>query len=430
MFRMFSDLPAFRRDTLGFVLDRGATGDPLVRLDVGPKPVYLVTNPTVMRQVLKADEADIDKGRLVYKLREIVGDSSLIISGAAHRARRGAIHKALAEGVAGDYVPQIGAVVRNWAATLASQDEIDAHQSTASLALRIICTILFGSGALTEGDQAALVEAVHLVEDDLAEGMFRLLPHTPWAYARKKRKLRWAKDIMGLVVERTRKRAAANSLFTTFETMGLQGSDLQDEILMLLLAGHHTSGSAAAWLLYHLAADHGLAGRLADEARRISDQDGELTPLAIRSAPLSRAFVQEILRLYPSTYWTSRELRRDQDVGGQRLRRGTSLMLSPWQMHRDPRYWSEPARFDLTRSWTSNPAYMPFGFGGRACVGLNVAMLELQLIALEFALCFEARLASPTLPGPPKPSVTLVPPAIRLRLQARLDKLGTHEFAA
>lgn len=81
MFRKFSDLPGFQRDALGFFLDNGANATgPLVRLNVGFDPVYLVADPTIAKAVLKADEADVDKGRLIWKLREVIGRSMLTIS--------------------------------------------------------------------------------------------------------------------------------------------------------------------------------------------------------------------------------------------------------------------------------------------------------------------------------------------------------------
>jgi cytochrome P450 len=375
----------------------------------------------LIRPILKADEADIDKGRLIYKLREVIGTSSLTISGQAHRDRRAAIHRQLQEGLAGDYVEQIGATIRNWAVALSTQELVDAHAVTAPLALRVICAILFGPDALSRGDEAAIVEAVHLVEDDLAEEMFRALPHTPWAYLRKKRKLRWARQIMSAVVERTRKRATAASLLRAFETLGLQGEALRDEVLLMLLAGHHTTGTAAAWILYHLARDEALASKLAQEASQLSDTGGELTPASVRSASASRAYVQEILRLYPSTYWMSRELKRDQEVAGMRLKRGTSLIIAPWHLHRDPRHWDRPDTLDITRSFAGR-AYMPFGLGPRACVGMGVALLELQLIAMEASLAFRLEVASEAPVGPPKPSVTLVPPPIALRIMPRPAK--------
>ena len=65
MFQMFSDVGAFRRDPLGFLQDFCGTGKPLVRLHLGPQPAYLVADPDLIKPLFKADEGDIDKGRLV-----------------------------------------------------------------------------------------------------------------------------------------------------------------------------------------------------------------------------------------------------------------------------------------------------------------------------------------------------------------------------
>lgn len=406
MFRAFSDLPAFRRDPLALMEARGRAGAPLAPLRLGPRPVYLATEPGLIRDLLRADEARVDKGRLIFKLRRIIGVNSLTLSGEEHRRRRAAIHRALADAMAGDAVPRVGALVRAWIVGLATREGVDAHAATSALALRVVCEVLFGRGALTGGDEALLVEAVGQAEDDLAADMFRVLPRAPWR-------------AMSLVVERTRARAGGSSLLRALEELGLAGDALRDEILLILLAGHHTTGTAAAWMLFHIAADPALAASLAEEARRVSGGEGEISALAVRGAALSRGLALEVLRLYPSTYWMSRELKADQEVAGRRLKRGASLVFSQWHLHRDPRFWPEPERLCLDRGWLSNPAYMPFGFGGRACVGTGLALAELQLIALEFALAFDARVVSAQPLPAPKASVTLVPPPIALRLAVR-----------
>ncbi len=176
----FSDLSAFRRDPLQFLLSRGTQAhEPLVPLALGPFPVLLVADPDLVKPLMRETEDRIDKGRLIHKLRAIVGKSSLTISGERHRERRAAIHQQLARGIATSYVPQIAAVVRQFAAQASREKTIDAHTGTAPLALRIIANALFGHGVLSEADQDALIHAVKLVEDDLAAGMFDILPPAP-----------------------------------------------------------------------------------------------------------------------------------------------------------------------------------------------------------------------------------------------------------
>ncbi|WP_018387592.1 cytochrome P450 [Ancylobacter sp. FA202] len=425
----FSDLPAFRHDPLGFLMQRGSTATgPFVPLRLAPFPVYLVTDPDLVKPIMKMSEAEIDKGRLIHKLRAIVGKSSLTTSGPGQQERRAALHAQMARGIASSYVPQISALVRGTFAHLLCEEQFDAHRVSAALALRVIANALFGEGVLSKGDETALLHAVKLVEDDLAEGMFRLGPPAPWTWLRNRQRLHAARTIMSAVVQRTRKKAAASSLLASLNGLGLSDRDLEDEVLMILLAGHHTTGSAAAWLLYHIAADPNLAQSLAQEAKRCMDRGGELRASELPTASISLGVVREVLRLYPSAWWFSREVKaRRVEIAGHTFRRGTSLLISPWHMHRDVRFWPEPERFDGARPSTSR-AYLPFGAGPRACVGLGMAMLELQVIALELAATFNTELRMSMPPGLPRPSITLVPPSIPLALKPR--SLGALEVAA
>lgn len=414
----FSDLSAFRRDPLRFFLSRGkGSAERLERLRLGFTPLYLVVDPSLVKPLLKAPPAEIDKGRLIHKLRQIVGKSSLTISGDEHARRRKAIHGQMAKGVASTYVGEISALYRRTFASLLREGRFDAHAVTAPLALRVVCTVLFGQGVLGPVEEGTLIRAVHLVEDDLADGMFQLIP-SPRAVWRKRRNLAKAKSMMAGVVDRARRRASPGSLVHQLHQLGLSEGDLRDEVLMLILAGHHTTGTAAAWVFWHLAADPALAARIGAEAAGLADAGGELDSSRLASASLSLGFTREILRLYPSAYWFSREAMADTELGGTRLKKGTSLLVSPWHMHRDPRHWPEPERFDAERSHAT-PAYMPFGVGPRACVGIGLAMLEIQILVLELAAAFDIRAETSAPSLTPKASVTLIPPPISVRLAIR-----------
>jgi len=424
----FSDLVAFQRDPLNFFLERGSNAtEALVPLSMGPYPVMLVADPTLIKPIMKAEEAEIDKGRLIYKLREIIGRSSMTLSGESHKARRAALHQQLARGLATSYVPQISALVRQQAAALAREELFDAHHATSRLTLRVICTILFGPNVLTRADENMLVEAIQLVEDDLAADIFKVLPDLPWVRRRKKARMQRGRDMMTFVVNRARAKASDASILRALEDLHLAPDEFGDEVLLLLLAGHHTTGTAAAWLLYHLACDPVLAARLADEAERVSDGAGEVIPGRLATAPVSLGFVREVLRLYPSAWWLSREIQRPLELAGRKLKRGTSLLISPWHLHRDPRFWEDPLVFNIERKF-SGAAYLPFGAGPRTCVGMGVGMLELQLLALEFAAAYSLRPLGPP-PSGPKPSITLLPPSLPLRVEPRVREACTSTAA-
>lgn len=425
-----ADLFAFRRDQLGFFLERGNRAkEPLVPLSMGAGPVFLVADADLVRPILKADESVIDKGKLIYKLREIIGESSMVLSGEEHRARREVIHAQLSRGVTSSYVPEISAVIRQQATQLLRDGTFDAHQATATLAVRIISTILFGQGVLSAADETALITALHLAEDDLAAKIFKILPDLPWVRYQKKKKVEAANKTMAFVVNKVRGSAKKHSLIPALEKLDLSDKAMHEEILLLLLAGHHTSGSAGAWLLYFLGRYPQLANKIAQEAAEISDELGEIDPAKLPQATTTLGFVRETLRLYPSAYWLSREVRQPIELGGRNLKPGTSLLISPWQLQRSSSYWPNPEKFDINRRH-SGPAYIPFGAGPRVCVGMSLAMLELQLFVLEIAASFDVKLLSKSPPPPPIPVITLVPPPIQMKLSPRTKNPGNQSIAA
>jgi len=257
--------------------------------------------------------------------------------------------------------------------------------------------------------------------------MFRLLPPAPWTWVRNRKNLNTAREIMGMVVARTRKRATATSLLHALEQLDLTDEEMRDELLMIILGGHHTTGTTAAWILYFLATRPDIAESLAAEGKSVCNDAGEIRADALAKALVSRNLIREITRLYPAAWWFSREVKKETVLGGITLHPGTSLMVSPWHMGRDPSYWDNPENLDLSRS-THNKAYIPWGLGPRTCVGMGFAIMELQLMALEFASAYHLEILSPVPALAPKPSVTLIPPEIRIKLTPKL-KLVSAEAA-
>lgn len=416
---MFSDVRSFRHDPLNFLLERGnASPMGLERLYLGPSPVLLVTDPNLIRPILKAPEDEIGKGRLIKKLTPVFGRSSLMLHGDEHKRRRAVLHKHMSRGNVERYLPQMCAEIRAVGARLAKLGTFDPHNFTAALALRTICIAVFGSQVISHGDEEALVQAVGMIEDDLADDMFRVAPVGPIGWLRRRRRRTFAKLAMSTVVQRLRSGANQTSALRDLEELGLSDRDLHDEILTLLLAGHHTTGTTAAWVLYYMAADPNLMEAIAREADACAGAHGELRIEAVRKAEVSLALVKEVCRLYPGAWWFSREVMKNTEVAGHRLKKGTSLLICPWQLQRDPRLWERPNEFSMERRYTSD-AYIPFGAGPRTCAGMGVAMLELQLLALEIAAAYRFAGVTPN-PAPwPKASVTLIPPPMSIAISLR-----------
>jgi cytochrome P450 len=281
--------------------------------------------------------------------------------------------------------------------------------------------VLFGHQVLSEADEQALIEAVQLVEDDLSKEMFRAMPAMPWTRHQARKRHVIAREIMGVIYRKVEDRASESSIFKTLRRIGLSDDEVMDEITTILLAGHHTTGSAIAWNLYYLATNKYLLSKIAQEADACLSSDGDIDQSKLKTAQLSAALGKEVLRLFPSSWWFAREVKRTHVLEDCSFRQGDSLLISPWVFHRSTRYWKNPEQFDLSRNYGSK-AYLPFGAGPRACIGMGLASLELQLITLDLAAAFELELAEAPPNLVPTALVTLKPPPIKLRLRIREEE--------
>jgi cytochrome P450 len=124
--------------------------------------------------------------------------------------------------------------------------------------------------------------------------------------------------------------------------------------------------------------------------------------------------VTEAMRLYPPAWAINRETVEDCELGGYRIPAGTTVIISPWIQHHDPRYFENPEEFRPER-WAGDLArrlprfaYMPFGGGPRICIGNRFSMMEAVLILTTMAQRFSLRW-QPDHPIVLEPSITLRP---------------------
>lgn len=158
----------------------------------------------------------------------------------------------------------------------------------------------------------------------------------------------------------------------------------RDEVAIMLLAAHQPTAIALVWTLHLLATHPEVDARVADEVARVLG-DGRATAGDPERLVYTMAVLKESLRLHPPVWMTARETVEPCELGGYRLGAGVSLALSPWVLHRDPRWFADPDVFRPER-WLDGSleglpkfAYVPFGGGARLCMGVALARRALVL---------------------------------------------------
>jgi cytochrome P450 len=188
---------------------------------------------------------------------------------------------------------------------------------------------------------------------------------------------------------------------------------IRDEAVTLFLAGHETTANALAWSFYLLGRHPDVAERLAAEARAVL---GGRSPTMddLPRLPTALQVLKETMRLYPPAYMIGRQAEREVPLGPVTLRRGDTVFVNIYAMHRRADYFGAPDEFRPDRftpereKLLTRGAYLPFGGGPRICIGNHFALMEGQLILAALA----QRLRFVPLDGRevvPEPLVTLRP---------------------
>ncbi|MFI8327057.1 cytochrome P450 [Streptomyces sp. NPDC085529] len=371
------DLLALVRERLGGV---GA-----FRPAPGAAPTVLVTDPYAVRHVL-AHHPDRYVKRS-HRARVLVGDGVLSAAGDAWQRQRRLLQAEFTGRGMRRYEERIAAAARvtaaRWEAYARAGDVVDLGEETRRFALDTIWRSLTGHplDPATEAELAAVaavVAALPSLPADRFAAQAAVAADVARVDAVAERAVRAARDggagpdgpgLLHVLVEASESRPEYTDRL------------IRDELVTLLVAGHETTATTLTWL--YLLLDRHPEAR--DQALAAGPDGSPERRQAVQ------ALVHETLRLYPSAWILPRHAAEADTLAGHALPAGTDLVVSPYLVHRDPGLWPDPERFDPGRFTTpgrrpAHPAaYLPFGMGPRACLGLRFALRE-SVALLELLL--------------------------------------------
>lgn len=183
--------------------------------------------------------------------------------------------------------------------------------------------------------------------------------------------------------------------------------EIRDNLLTFIVAGHETTALTLSWALYLCAFDPAVQEAARAEAQALLGPRAA-TAEDVQKLPYIRQVIDETLRLYPPAAFLSRSAQRADELCGREVRRGDTVILPIYALHRHKKLWSDPDRFDPARfapgHQTDRFAFLPFGDGPRICIGANFAIQEAVIILATLL----ARFRFAPIPGKdPKPVMIL-----------------------
>ena len=288
--------------------------------------------------------------------------------------------------------------------------EMDLLQELQTLSLDIAATSLFSMEA------SSFSTSLRTILSEYMSGVGRLFPSdvllpevipTPTRARRVEFRQRWTQLIRSIIEER-RKAGNPDAPRDLFDLLSAahgaeRESLLADEVSTMIVAGHETTALALFWACTLLAQAPRWQEAVANEARQC-DLSADGAAESLPKLQLTRAVVEETLRLYSPAFMTGRLAQQTHEICGTRVPAGAIILLPYWMLHRSPRWWAHPTAFDPTRflngAEPERLTYLPFGVGRHVCIGAQLAMSEAVLATARLfrQFTFEMTSTRPVLP--------------------------------
>ncbi|MGD9868285.1 MAG: cytochrome P450, partial [Hyphomicrobiales bacterium] len=167
-----------------------------------------------------------------------------------------------------------------------------------------------------------------------------------------------------------------------------------DEMKQYLWAGTETTALTLAWCLYLLSIHPEAADRIREEANRVC---GDREPMwnEVQQLTYTRMVIQETMRLYPPIWALIRIAKGDDVIDGHEIKAGDKVVMFTWIAHHNPKYWTEPEKFDPERFSPERMkrrvkySYLPFAAGKRSCIGGALSQIENTLALVQLLRRFQ-----------------------------------------
>jgi cytochrome P450 len=429
---------AYRKGPLPFFQNLTQYGD-ISYFRLGPQEAFFLNHPDYIKDVLVTNHQNFHKGLALQRAKRLLGEGLLTSEGEFHRRQKRLAQPAFHRARVASYADVMTAYAMETSERWQDGAELDMSEEMMRLTLGIVGKTLFDADVVSDAREVgeAMTVAMDLF-NTIVIPFFELLEKLPLPQFRRFDNARARLDaiIYRLIEERRRSGADRGDLLSMLllaqDTEGDGGTmtdlQLRDELMTIFLAGHETTANALTWTWYLLSQNPAVEARLHEELDRLLA--GRLPTFEdVAQLKYTEMVLTESMRLYPPAWAIGRLATNESEIGGYVIPKKALVLMSQYVMHRDPRYFTEPERFDPER-WTaeareSRPqfSYFPFGGGPRRCIGEGFAWMEGILLLATLAQHWQMRLV-PNHPVAIRPVITLRPKYGMRMMVARRQSAG------
>jgi cytochrome P450 len=427
--------PGFERNLIWFAWRRFRPANPILLFQhlaekygdiahykIGWNHIVFLNHPDYAREILVVQNDNFIKERTVRRSKMLLGEGMITAEGAEHRTQRQVAQPAFHR----QRIPEYARTMVHEAVRMRDSWKQGEQRNIAIDMMHLTLNVVAGTLFATElrDEVRELADAINrimslynfLVMLPAAEWLVHVRPPGLAAF------LRARKRIDAVVYRMIEAHRESHSDSGSLLDMMLAASpdrtpasehSLRDQVITIFLAGYETVANALSWTWYLLSQNPECERRFHEEI----DRELQGRQPTVEDVPRLR-YVEmvfaESLRLYPPAWAMGRQALNDFRLGEFNLPAKTTVLMSQFVTHRDPRFFPDPLRFDPERftpeakARRTKFAYFPFGAGFRQCIGESFAWMEGVLLLATLAQKWKVNLV----PGhrvEPEPLITLRP---------------------
>ena len=386
-------LPGMLTDAPGTMLAAAAAHpDELFALRLGPVELPVVCQPEHLHEVLVANADDYTKAGMWAVTKPLLGNGLVTSDGEQWKRQRKLMQPLFSPRyLAGLSELMVRAIAAQVHELSTRQGEVELGLEMTLLTQRVLMETMFGA-SVDPAEARAMGEHLNTAFSAMNKRLFLFwLPK--WCPLPGERDFRSSIAAIDAFLSRMVADRRANPVERADmlnqllgardpETgEGMSDQAVRDELITLFVAGLDTTAVTLTWMFWLLEQHPEVDARLRAEVTEVLD--GRLPTMAdLPRLVYTKQVMQESMRLYPPAWIFPRFTPNGTTIGGRSIPAGASLLVSPYLAHRDPVQWPDPERFDPERfnmeqsAGRHRMAYIPFGAGGRMCIGHHFATME------------------------------------------------------
>lgn len=381
----------FERDQLAAIHRLVREHGDVVSYNIGPQPIFLMSNPDDVARVVLTDHTKFMKGALTHELSSFLGRGLVTSEGRFWRRQRKIAAPSFTRRHIERFADTMVACTQHALESMGDGPR-NVHIDMMEMTLDIVLHTVFGDAEVPD------ITAVGPLVEVMMEGFHkahltwrRLLPRVAKKSTldeleaasealdslfygiighRRQRHGGYGDDLLGRLL------AARDD-----DGTGMTDEQVRDEVATIFLAGHETTALSLSFTMLLLAEHPEIQARARAEVDAVLGSRAA-TMDDVAKLPFIDAVLKESMRVYPPVYMFGREALEDVEISGWVIPRRAQVLTPVWAIHRDPRWYDDPEAFKPQR-WTGGladrlpkHAYLPFGGGARTCVGNHFALLE------------------------------------------------------